>query len=314
MPKSKKPKTVKVKDPARSDLIRRAVLHSLSAIVLIGLLAFGYYRLKKYVEGDLLVATRPPRVVIKNRPAWMSDALAAQIVHSLQPTSAHSAFDKKLLVDTVATLNRNPWIKQVHEVRRAYDKEPGDTLEIDCDFRAPIALVHWKDLFWIVDTEGVKLPEEFTVAQLPSIIRGADGKLNIRIVEGVAEAPVESGRQWAGADLAAALDLVKLLYGQPFAEEIVQVDVANYGGRIDPREAQISFITKYDTAIRWGRPLNAKDFFAEIPPSEKLDHLRQIWQQYHRVDAGVQWIDIRLDKITYPTARDASAHLDDARR
>jgi hypothetical protein len=53
--------------------------------------------------------------------------------------------------------------------------------------------------------------------------------------------------------------------------------------------------------VRWGRPLDAKDFFAEVPASQKLDEMASIVRQYGRVDAGRPWIDIRYDKIMYPT-------------
>ena len=55
-------------------------------------------------------------------------------------------------------------------VRRAYSQKPGDTIEIDCDYRVPLALVHWKEYYWLVDSEGVKLPEQFTQKQLPQVI------------------------------------------------------------------------------------------------------------------------------------------------
>jgi hypothetical protein len=198
-------------------------------------------------------------------------------------------------------LERNPWIKQVKQVRRAFDKKPGDTIEIDCEYRAPIALVHWRDYFWLVDGDAVKLPEQFTIDQLARIITGRNGKMNIRIIQGVRNPPVETGRRWPGDDLSAGLEMVKLLYGQPYAEEIVKVDVSNFGGRVDAKEAQIVLGTKHDTQIRWGQPAGAKSFFVEVPTLQKLASLKAIWSEYGRVDANRPWIDIRFDKVTYPS-------------
>jgi hypothetical protein len=312
MGKAKKPKPLAVKDPERVKRVRRVCLHMLAAIMLVGWLGYGYYRIRQYVTRDVVFPDRPPKVVLKNRPAWMSDALAIQILNSVRPAGTHSSFDRQLLIDTASILQSNPWIRQVRQVRRAYGQRPGDTLEIDCDFRAPIALVHWKDYYWLVDGEAVKLPEQFTADQLPRIVLGPDRKLNIRIVEGVTQPPVESGQVWRGDDLGAALDLVKLLYGKPYAEELVKVDVSNYGGRIDSKEAQISLITRYETAIRWGRPINARDFFVEVSTAQKLKYLEEIYAQFHRVDGGRQWIDIRFDRITYPS-EGSSARLDGSR-
>jgi hypothetical protein len=112
---------------------------------------------------------------------------------------------------------------------------------------------------------------------------------------------VESGQKWPGNDLVAGLDLVKIFSGQDFANEIVKVDVSNFDGRVDAKEAQISLVTKYDTRIQWGRPVNSSDNFVEVAPARKLESLQQIWSQYHRIDGGRSWIDIRFDRITYPS-------------
>src|SRR4030095_1577776 len=132
----------------------------------------------------------PPRVVLMNRPAWMSDLLAEEIVRAAKPVGAHSAFDHAVLVDIDRILRASPWIKKVRQIRRVYEQRPGDTIEIDCDYRAPVALVQWKDYFWLVDGEGVQLPAQFTVDQLPRVVFGANHKMNIRIIAGVEGGPM----------------------------------------------------------------------------------------------------------------------------
>lgn len=311
MPKNRKSKPLAVKrnsDPQRTAYIRRAWIHSCCAILFLGLLGAAFYSSKRYVERTIAFPSQPPRVVLKNRPAWMSDLLADQITRMARPIGAHSAFDQQMLVDIDRILRASPWIGNVKSVRRAFTDSPGDTIEIDCDYRAPVALVKWKDYFWLVDGDGVKLPAEFTAAQLDQVVRGADGKINIRVIEGVQQPPVESGKKWPGADLQAGLDLVKLLYGKPYTEEIVTVDVSNYAGRVDLKEAQLTLGTIHDTTIRWGRPVNdTKDFFLEASTEHKLERLKLAVQQYGRVDAGEPWIDIRFDKTTYPSMAQTSS-------
>jgi hypothetical protein len=123
---------------------------------------------------------------------------------------------------------------------------------------------------------------------------------------------VESGRKWTGEDLAAGLTLAQYLSGQPFAEEVVRIDVANFGGRVNEREAQLVLLTKRGTEVRWGRPVNAKDFFIEVSVAQKLDYMRRVYTQFGRVDANQAWIDIRFDKITYPSS-EPEARLDSIR-
>jgi hypothetical protein len=307
--KSKKIKPVPIVDPARRALILRVTKHLVGVTILLGLLTAGYYRTKQYVTREVATPRIAPRVVLKNRPPWMSDALATQITNTVRPWGTFSAFDEQLLIDTASTLAKNPWVKTVKEVRRAYGEHPADTLEIECEFRAPVALVHWMKYYWLVDGESVKLPEQFTEAQLGGVLRESTQMRNIRVIEGVTHPPVESGEIWKGDDLAAGLDMAKLLYGKRFADEIITINVANLAGRLNRDTAQITLRTRYDTEIRWGKPVNSKDFIVEVPASQKLTTLEQIRTQYQRVDAGKPWIDIRYDRITFPVD-DASARLD----
>jgi len=307
----KKAKPIPVKkprDPEKSRRIRRIVRHTIGAVICLIAAVGGLIVLKHHVDKDLVFPAAPPKIVLANRPAWMSDFLADQIASSAKPTGTHSTFDRQILVDAAKMLEGNPWIRRVKQVRRAYGDKPGDTIEIDCEYRAPIALVHWKDYFWLVDAEGVKLPEQFTSDQVPRIIMGRDRKMNIRVVEGVDRPPPESGRKWVGDDLAAGLDMVRLLFGRTYAEEIVKVDVTNHVARRDPREAQIVLITKYNTEIRWGRPANAEDYFIEVSTAQKLKYLQQIFDEFKRVDGHRSWIDIRFDKITYPSVEPSPEH------
>ena len=253
-----------------------------------------------YVDRRLAFPTLPPKVVLTNRPAWMSDFLAEEIVKSTQPLGLHSAFDRQLLVDTAKALASNPWIRRVNQVRRVYEERPGDTLEIDCQYRVPAALVQWGQYFWLVDSQGVKLPEQYTADQLPKILLGADGRTNIRIIDGVVHAPSESGRVWTGDDIAAGLEMARILSGLDWADQIRDIDVSNYAGRLDPREAQIVLLTRFGTQLRWGRPPSAKDAFVEVSASQKLAAIDGIFHRSNRVDDNQPWIDVRFDRVTCP--------------
>jgi hypothetical protein len=210
-------------------------------------------------------------------------------------------------MDTAQALATSPWIKEVRQVRRAYVHWPGDTLEVDCVYRIPTALVKWQDRYWLVDGDGCKLPAEYSLRQLPRALSDATGTLTLRVIQGVTRGPSRLGKPWPGDDLAAGLELAKLLAGRPFAEEVPIVDVSNFAGRRDPQAAQIVLVTKYGTQIRWGRPPSAKDYFVEVPTSQKLQSLADIFQQMHRVDGGQTWIDIRFDQVTYPSPQPAAA-------
>ena len=314
MAKPKKAKPVSVRqpvDPERSARFRRALFHLSCAIVFTGLCGVGLYFDRRYVEHKIVFAKQPPAVVLKNRPVWMSDFLAEQIVKTARPAGAHSAFDHNLLVNTVAMLKANPWIREVKQVRRAYSEQPGDVLEVDCEYRAPVALVKWQDYFWLVDGDGVKLPEVFSADDVPRILKGQDQKINIRVIQGVAGAPPETGAKWAGADLQAGLELVKLLFGRRYAEEIEKVDVSNLAGRHNARVAQLVLVTKHNTQVRWGQPVTAAkdDFSVEVSAAHKLACWQAIWEEKGRVDGNYSWVDIRFDAPEIPSSAQTATDL-----
>ncbi|HEV8604410.1 MAG TPA: hypothetical protein VGQ99_03535 [Tepidisphaeraceae bacterium] len=270
------------------------------AVILLGGGAIAFVTMRQHVLRDLSYPPAPPVLVLKNRPAWMSEALAEQILRGAQPKAVRSALDHEFIAEIGKVLERNAWVRQVKQVRRVYGKAAGDTVELDCEFRAPIALVAFKSDYILVDGEGIRLPEKFGPSTLPRILLGPDGKMNLRIIEGVAAMPpFVDGQKWVGEDLAAGLDLAKLLYGRPFSEEIERINVGNFKGRKSARDAQIVLITKYRSEVRWGEPIKLS-FYAELPPVQKLERLALICQKYGRVDGGHSWVDIRLDKVMYP--------------
>src|SRR5436305_77555 len=216
------------------------------SVILLGGCAFAFVNMRQHVLADLANPPGPPMLVLKNRPAWMSEALAEQIFKPAQPKSARSPLDHELVAEVGRILEHNAWVRQVKQVKRVYGKSAGDTVEVDCEFRAPIALVASRNDYILVDGEGVRLPEKFGPSTLPRILLGPDGKMNLRIIEGVAAmAPFVDGQKWVGEDLAAGLDMVKLLYGRPFTEEIQRINVANFKGRKNARDPQIVLITRY---------------------------------------------------------------------
>jgi hypothetical protein len=140
--------------------------------------------------------------------------------------------------------------------------------------------------------------------------------MNIRVIEGVIEAPPESGVHWGGEDLQAGLDLVKLLFAKPYCEEIEKVDVGNFARRKDHKAAQLVLITKYNTEVRWGQPVNAGEdtFFVEASPQQKLKFIEAIYNEMGRVDGRYAWVDVRFDLPTRPvnagpTAQTAGADI-----
>ncbi len=285
-------------------------LRSLLVLVVLGAGGAAFWKMHQQVEQKLAYPTTPARIVLKNVPEWMSDSTSDAIARSVAPKVQRSALDAQFLRDIADVLSGNPWVKKVHRVRRLYGASAGDTIEIECEYRAPAAFVSSGGDFVLIDAEGYRLPERFPVsAGNPRMMFTEEGRLALRIIDGVASPPPQPGRKWAGDDLAAGLDMLRILFEQACAEDIERVDVTNFNCRAKPREAQIVLHTRYRTQIRWGEPPR-RNFHTELAPAEKLDRLNRIVARYGRVDANHSWLDIRLDKILFPAQERVAAITD----
>lgn len=298
------PKTRLSADPQTVLRIRATIRHLLVGLALSGLVGGAFIISKRYVEQRIILTDLPPRVVMKDQPPWMSDALAEQILSSIRPVTPAKTDDYQLLVDRAALLASNPWVKKVRSVRRVYENQPGDLIEIDCDYRAPVALVHWQDKYWYIDTEGVQLPDPLTPEQVSRLIQ--PGKPMFRIIEGVAQPPSGPGRVWQGGDIQAGIEMVALLANVEEVNDIVKIDVSNYAGRISPNDSQINLVTRDRREIRWGQPPSSKAFFVEQRADRKLEFLKQAKRTTGRVDLNQPWIDLRFDSPTVPDPGRAS--------
>ncbi len=147
----------------------------------------------------------------------------------------------------------------------------------------------------MVDADGIVLPDPFSAEQADHVRRTADGRPNLRVIDGVRGPPPTPGQPWAGDDVRAGLDLVRLFHGLPYLDDVAAVDVSNLNGRAHRGDAQVVLETGEGTQVRWGRPVGAKDFFVEAPVAHKLAALRAIAAKYGRLDAGRPWVDVRFD-------------------
>ena len=291
--------------PQAKARTRKLILNGLGAILFAGVIGAGFVGSKRYVE-QITGTDAPPTVVLADRPVWMSDTLASQIIDSVQPTKASDPLNHATLQTEANTLAANPWVRSVKSVRRSYKNGPGDVVQVSCDFRAPVALVHWQDAYWYVDADGVRLPDALTVQQVRQLLPAGQTP-EFRVIEGVAHVPASIGKPWPGGDVQAGIELIALLDGKPYADQIVKIDVTNYAGRVSPNDSQINLITRYGTEIRWGQPPSSKAFFVEQRVDRKLNVLAEAREQTGRVDMNQPWIDLRFDS---PIAPDKRASLD----
>lgn len=306
---AKKVKSVEIsKKPAGKRL--KYALHGLAAISFATLLGLGIHASRDIADRSTAKPETGIKVELLNAPVWMNDELRQRIVQVATPVSIKSSLDHDQVKEIAQILSAEPWIKKVNRVQRVYGNAPGDTLQVDCDFRAPVALVQDEGWFWMVDAEGVKLPERFTKEELSKVAigRGLE-KVQLRVVTGVHDQAPQAGEKWTGRDLQAGIELARLFFGKPFMNDVAMIDVSG----VDPISSaagapnEVVLHTRYNTQIRWGSPVQQTGFSVEVPAAQKLATLEKLYTEYGRLDAGRPWIEIRYDRVIYPQAESSNA-------
>lgn len=283
----------------------KVALHVAGVAAFATLLVYGFSYSRRYADAHGTTPATPPKVVFVDPPKWMNAQLRERLERSATPLFSRSSLDGSVVQETAAILAAEPWVKQVRQVRREFGKSAGDTLRVDCEFRAPVALVQDDAWFWMVDADGIKLPERFMKGELAKVANG-QGLLGmtLRVITGVDQPAPQAGQHWKGNDLAAGLELAKLFHDKSYLNDIAMIDV----GAVDPpganearRRNEVTLVTKYNTQVRWGEPLTRGAFSVDVPVGQKLQTLERLWQEHGRLDAGRAWIEIRYDSVLYPT-------------
>jgi len=308
---AKKVKSVEVRASTRWAGRNRWLLHAAGAIAVGATLVGSVVQGRRYAEAHVLAGGPTPTVVFRDVPAWMNSELLDRLTQTVTPVSARSSLDHELLVETAQILAADPWVRRVVQVRRRSERASGDTIEVACEFRTPVALVEGEGTYWMVDADGVKLPERFGRDELSRVALAGPGALKLRVVTGVESVPPQAGEVWPGEDLRAGLDLVRLLHDKPYAADVATVDVRNFGTRLSRTAPQVVMHTLDGVELRWGRPVNASDFFVEASVPTKLATLQKVFHYRTGVGASADgrrraaypWYDLRFDEPVVPKDR-----------
>src|ERR1017187_559607 len=158
-------------------------------------------------------------------------------------------------VDELAAAN--PWVRQVLSVTRRMDKRDPriGLIVLSAKYRKPVAAVQTEHELLYVDNEGFRLPDGQSphymkwAPQSPGkpprqecYLRQGDApdleEIHYIEIQGVSTAPPDVGKKWSEKDLSEGLKLVDLMWSQPrIGRQIAQVDVRNFGGRINRQES-----------------------------------------------------------------------------
>ncbi len=309
-------------DPERRAVLLRCVVW---VVALTGITIGGVWGLKR-LEPHVLVrsAEKPVELGVRlvGRPDWMPRAVMERIGRDMvgQRTDYH---DRNLTRDVYERAEADPWIRSVNRVRKYRDGKSGlGIVEIDAEYRRPIARAGVGGRYHYVDTDGVRLPDSevpLYVADVPDAVGGPRRKfvtdpaavpsgwsirqLHYIVVELHEEfdppAPAV-GEPWNSGALEAGLKLVRRILDEPYAEEITVVDVRNHRNREISNEPELTMFAQAGrhrpTRILFGRfPEQGGDFV--IPPERKFDYLDGFFSDHGRLTGLASELDLRHDNL-----------------
>ena len=291
--------------------VRSTLLLCLTLLV-VAMVIEGFSRLNIY--GKLLMAQRSrdrplKRIVMVGAPRWLAEpilnSLAAEAVQFTISNPRHPAYAAELrnplngkILQILArhftahqSQGFNAWIKRVNYVRRVWLPHE-QLIEISCQYRRPAALVSVGGSYYLISPHAVRLPGTYAPMDLP--------QLNwLMRISGLAVSLPAPGNPFSARGIKLGLKMIALLSGHVFSSQIQSVDLANMYTDVPPTTPKIILKTRFGTQIYWGLP-PGKEGFYEVPASRKLQLLNDVYQQYHRIDAGRAYLDIRSDEVLVP--------------
>ena len=319
--KSKKPKTL---TDAQITARRRRWFICLSVLLAGGVLVAGFWAMETVAirgQGGAEVVG----VKIISRPEWMPDSLAKKIAADILPQGLDYHDDTvSELVYSLA--EAHPWISHVESVQKKRTPDVSKAyVELCARFRQPVAMAGTHGRHFYIDAKGFRLADSAQEPQVPRFVMtvpsgdgqspekeiyyadeallpaiGIHNKIHYIIIDGVAGPAPPTGKQWAGADIADGLKLLRLLLAKPYADQITEIDVTNHGGRVSKSSSEFTVHAQIGrtrvTEIRFGRFPTTGDWV--LKPGEKLANLDEYVRNNNGRLAGVnEYLDLRYDEM-----------------
>lgn len=266
-------------------------------LALLGLVWWGVPRLRDRLEAKAIAAGDPGTVAYSSAPPWFDALRQSEVSQRVaQAVGPGSVLDPNRLGLVRAALESTGWFESIEQVRLA---DQGGFL-VDATFVRPFAVIRHGEFDYLVDEAARLLPMQWTAGHRPA-------EPHYIAIVGTAEPNRgDYGSAWPGGDVAAALELTRLLIGKPWYAEIAAIDLSQYA-----QDQTLSLITRNNGRLLWGRAPSDRSV-AEVTPDAKLRTLDYLYATQKRIDSGGgRSIDLRGDLVTV-RADAASAASNDA--
>lgn len=260
-------------------------LRCLGVFTLLACLVMGWCfaenKLDGYLSAKLRYRVTPQHVVLKDAPIWMASWLREELRSKVVSVAVGDPTDGENLNRIAKAVNKSPWVEHVNRVTRL----PQGKLLIDAAYREPVAMVESRDGYHLVTQEGIALPGLYMRNQIKAV--------GLPVLRGVGVKPFDPGHRWPGMAVHAGLDLILLLQGEPYFNEIESFDV---GGRDRSDRIRMVLHTRSGGQVIWGLPPGDEHALEPIA-REKCHRLRSIYRQRKTIDAGGRTVAINGPKV-----------------
>lgn len=256
----------------------------LTTIGIAAVVAWGVPHLRARIDERQVASDGPPAIAYVDAPRWFDqirrDRVAARV---MQAVGESSTLDPHRLAKARDALMTTGWFDSIEQVRLA---DSGGFI-VEARFVQPFAIVRHDRFDYLVDPSARVLPMEWPAGHRPAEPH------YVTIVGASAPPPGENGVHWAGSDVAAGLELVKLIADRPWFGEVAGIDVSGHGA-----SNQLVLVTSGNGRLVWGRSPGDRSA-AEVPAETKLRTLDYLYASNRRIDNGSgRTIDLRGDLVT----------------
>jgi len=276
-------------DALRSSLLSGGARASTIAAIAVGallsaLLFWGVPKLRERLDARVMAVGGTATVGYVAAPAWFDGKRRAEVSERVaMAVGDGSVLDPNRLAKARAALLTTGWFHSIEQVRLADD---GGFL-VEATFVRPFAVVRHGEFDYLVDDEARLLPMQWTAGHRPATPH------YVAIVGTSAPNRGDYGSVWPGADVAAGIELARLLQPKPWFAEVAAIDLSQYQS-----ERTLSLITRHNGRLIWGRAPTDRSV-AEVTPDAKLRTLDYLYATERRIDSGGgRTIDLRGDLVT----------------
>lgn len=287
-------KKITIKDKSNLRVVR--TLKALAIVSVLAAIGVGFYFVERHVKAVAGIEQKTGSLELVNVPGWVTDELKQKIRLAAGTEAEDFRLDDKAARRIAENLTgRSAWLDNV-KVQITHDK-----ILVQADYRKPIALVKSGLQKFYVDGQLVVL--DYLPMPDLAIVR----------VKGISMTNIPPpGRVFARADLAVAVDVLKLLRGmdeqmkpnKPLLNEMESIDVSNFSGRERPQAAHIVLYAKDKTQIIWGAEVGMWHRHLEAEDEDKLAMLYKFYEENGTLLGNVKYIELRQPhKVPEPIDR-----------